>query len=279
MNSPTLTGRATQMGVFLGTAAYMAPEQARGKPVDTRADIWAFGAVLFEMLTSRRAFAREEITDTIVSVISKEPDRPALPSSTPVSVRPLLRRCLDKDPKRRLRDIGEARLALSGAFETTAPQTTAMAPLPTPRGRLVWMAALAVAGVVIIAFAIPTVRHLREPAPPERAPIRLSFSRPCGTTLTNAGRPVLTMSPDGTKVVLTSDYQLYVRKLDAAEAEPAAGTESTGLTSPLFLPGRSVGHVLLGRFPQEDTRRWRCRRRGGLSARARDTGRCPARSA
>jgi hypothetical protein len=147
--SPTITTPAmTQAGMILGTAAYMSPEQARGKTVDKRADIWAFGAVLFEMLTGKRAFAGEDITETIVSVISKEPDWPALPPSTSALARLLLRRCLDKEPKRRLRDIGEARLALEGAFEAAALQTTTTT--SAPRGQLVWWATAAVLAVLAI---------------------------------------------------------------------------------------------------------------------------------
>ena len=108
-------------GRCAGNVAYMAPEQARGKTVDRRADIWAFGCVLYEMLTGRRAFPGVDVTDTIVSVVSNEPDWLALPALTSPSVRSVLRRCLDKDSKRRLRDIGEARLALQGAFETALP--------------------------------------------------------------------------------------------------------------------------------------------------------------
>ncbi len=165
----------TQAGLILGTAAYMAPEQARGKTVDKRADIWAFGCVLFEMLTGKRAFPGEDVTDTIVSVLSKEPEWSALPSPTSASVRSLLRRCLDKDPKQRLRDIGEARLALDGAFETGASQPAAAT--SSPSGRLAWMAALAVAVVVIVAMAVPTVRHFRE-TPPAQLSGRFNVSLP-----------------------------------------------------------------------------------------------------
>jgi len=112
-NSPTLTARATQLGVILGTAAYMSPEQARGKPVDKRTDIWAFGCVLFEMLAGKRAFAGETVSDTLAAVLKTDPDWTALPEATPASLRNLLRRCLDRDVKQRLRDIGEARVAVS----------------------------------------------------------------------------------------------------------------------------------------------------------------------
>ena len=115
MNSPTLSVHATQGGIILGTAAYMSPEQARGKPVDKRADIWAFGAVLFEMLTGQRAFKGDDISEVIASVLRDTPDVQTLPDATPPAVRRLLARCLERDPKLRLRDIGEARVALSEA--------------------------------------------------------------------------------------------------------------------------------------------------------------------
>jgi eukaryotic-like serine/threonine-protein kinase len=110
--SPTLTRMATQAGFILGTAAYMSPEQAKGKPVDRRADIWAFGCVLYEMLTGKMAFGGETVTDTLAAVVRAEPDWSLLPAGTPLRVRVLLQRCLRKDPKQRLRDIGDARIAL-----------------------------------------------------------------------------------------------------------------------------------------------------------------------
>ena len=113
MNSPTLTARATEAGVILGTAAYMSPEQARGKAVDKRTDIWAFGALLFEMLTGRRAFDGETVSDTLASVLRSDPDWSLVPATVPPHVRALVARCLERDVSRRLRDIGEARLALT----------------------------------------------------------------------------------------------------------------------------------------------------------------------
>jgi serine/threonine protein kinase len=119
--SPTITSPAmTQVGVILGTAVYMAPEQARGKPVDKRADIWAFGAVLYEMLTGQRAFGGEDVTVTLARVVEREPDLTLLPATTPARVRQVLRVCLQKDPKQRGGDMAAIRLALEGAFETPA---------------------------------------------------------------------------------------------------------------------------------------------------------------
>jgi serine/threonine protein kinase len=127
--SPTLSLQMTQAGMILGTAAYMAPEQARGKPVDKRADIWAFGAVLYELLTGGTLFGGgETISDSLAAVITKEPDWTALPANTPLRVRRLLQRCLRKDPKQRLRDIGDARLALDEPEETLAKPSSVRRP-------------------------------------------------------------------------------------------------------------------------------------------------------
>ena len=109
---PTVTSDGTRAGMILGTAAYMSPEQARGHPVDKRTDIWAFGCVVYEMLTGRLAFPGGTVSDTIVSILDREPDWQALPEATPPRVRQLLRRCLEKDPGRRLRDIGDANIEL-----------------------------------------------------------------------------------------------------------------------------------------------------------------------
>ena len=156
--SPTLTAAATQMGVIMGTAAYMSPEQARGKPVDKRADIWAFGAVLFEMLTGRPLFEAADISEMLASVVLKEPDLSAVGPDTPVALQSLLRRCLVKDPKRRLRDIGEARLVFeidrteaeaSGAHSRLASDT-AGAGLPSQKVKR-WRIAVALMALLVVA--------------------------------------------------------------------------------------------------------------------------------
>ena len=135
-SSPTVSIGPTHAGMILGTAAYMSPEQAKGRPVDRRADIWAFGCVLYEMLTGEKAFHGETVSDVLASVITKEPDWARLPSNSPPTVKKLLRRCLDKDSKRRLRDIGEARIAIeeylgNPAAETPEPAHEAARPTST----------------------------------------------------------------------------------------------------------------------------------------------------
>ena len=131
--SPTITTPAmTQAGMILGTAAYMSPEQAKGRAVDKRTDVWAFGAVLYEMLTGRRAFEGEDVSDTLAHILMKEPDWSALPATVPAAVVTVMRRCLQRDRKQRVRDIGDVSLALEGAFETAAPQTTGTLAQPAP---------------------------------------------------------------------------------------------------------------------------------------------------
>lgn len=154
-NSPTISAMATQVGIIMGTAAYMSPEQARGKTVDRRADIWAFGCVLYEMLTGKRAFEGETVSDVLAAVITKDPDWNALPESIPASIRTLLRRCLDKDPKRRLQAVGEARIAIEETLEGDAGAELALpagaqqsARLPPRRRALPW---LIVGGLMLFA--------------------------------------------------------------------------------------------------------------------------------
>lgn len=147
----SLTAVATQMGMVIGTAAYMSPEQARGKPVDKRADIWAFGVVLYEMLTGARPFQDEDVSLTLASVMKSDVDAKTLPPDVPAAVRPVLRRCLEKDPTERIRDIGDVRLAMAGAFETsvtTSSESGAATPL-----RL-WQRPAAALGIPLMAVLV-----------------------------------------------------------------------------------------------------------------------------
>src|SRR5579872_4427823 len=204
-DSPTISMAATQAGVILGTAAYMAPEQARGKRVDSRADIWAFGVVLYELITGQRLFKGEDLTDTLASVVKEHPDL----SAVPPRVRRLLETCLQKDPKKRLQAIGDMRLVLDGA--TSAPS-----------GSRTEMVAWIVAGVAILAGAGLALVHFRETLAPERS-LRLSIPLP-----ENAAPAFLEISPDGKRVVLSMARdgigQLYLRSLDSGELQPLSGT-------------------------------------------------------
>jgi serine/threonine protein kinase len=169
--SPTITSPAmTRAGMILGTAAYMAPEQARGRAVDKRADIWAFGAVLYEMLTGTRAFPGEDVTDTIVAVMSKEPDFAALPADVPARVSQALRLCLRKDPKQRVGDMRDVRLVLEGAFENAAPPSS-QATTASSRGRWPWMVAFAVASLVAVALLWARANTLVAQRPSRTAPV------------------------------------------------------------------------------------------------------------
>ena len=150
--SPTLSLHATQAGMILGTAAYMSPEQARGKVVDKRADIWAFGAVLFEMLTGKRAFPGEDITDTLAAVVRSEPDWSLVPGTVSPMLLVFLRRCLQKDLKQRIGDIHDVRLALEGAFEIAAAPTAVSVERPQPapwRRALPWAAGIVTGGLLV----------------------------------------------------------------------------------------------------------------------------------
>ena len=148
MTSPA----ATRMGVILGTAAYMSPEQARGKPVDKRTDIWAFGCVLYEMLTGKRAFDGDDVSDSLANILKTDPDWGALPPETPTAVRRLLQRCLEKDPKRRFHDIADARLDLAEPEPGAAVAPTVTRSRRTTLERIAWLLVVStLAGLLVLA--------------------------------------------------------------------------------------------------------------------------------
>ncbi|MBI1876488.1 MAG: serine/threonine protein kinase, partial [Acidobacteria bacterium] len=161
--SPTMTAAATRAGVILGTAAYMSPEQARGKTVDKRTDIWAFGCVLYEMLTGRRAFAGDDVSDTLAAILRGEPDWKLLARS-PAGMVTLLRRCLEKDPQRRLRDIADVRVWIDEAVASPAAEDSSTASLARRRERMAWTLC-AVAATGLAALAVPATLYLRASAP------------------------------------------------------------------------------------------------------------------
>jgi Tol biopolymer transport system component len=226
-SSPTMTIAATQAGMIMGTAAYMSPEQAAGKPVDKRADIWSFGVVLLEMLTGERLFDGETISHTLAAVLTKEPDL----QQVPVKARRLLQSCLQKDPRRRLRDIGDMELLLA----KSEPATTA----PT-RSRLAitgWVAA----GVLLLAAAALAFIHFRETPPAETA-LRLSVPLP-----DNVGVGYLALSPDGRIVAIAGGGKLWLRALDSFELRPLSNTANA--RHPFWSPdGRSLGFSADGKL-------------------------------
>ena len=243
LESPTITARATQMGTILGTAAYMAPEQAKGKPVDKRADIWAFGCVLYEMLTGRRAFSGEDVSDTMALVLTKEPEWSALPPNVPAPLARLVRRCLQKDPKRRLADIGDARLELEDAASAeVAPMGPSSAAVP--RWRLApWILAAAIGLTLLVAIVLWAPWRSQRP----RGVVRLSTHIGAGVSLAPVtGGSSVVVSPKGDVLVFsagkerTSRPSLWVRRLDQLTAVELAGTE--GAVSPFVSPdGHWIG--------------------------------------
>ena len=224
--SPTISRMATQQGVLLGTAAYMSPEQAKAKPADRRADIWAFGCVLYEMLTGKVAFPGDSVTDTLAGVIRAEPDWSQLPSATPMRVRVLLQRCLQKDPKERLQAIGDARIALnevlSGAPDLAPVGRAEAAVVPLWSRALPWAALAACLTVALVALAF--VHFRGKPAPPAHV-YRYDIATPDPRNLRGA------LSPDGTRLVFSSGLgtpnRLWLRRMDSLEAHPIEGTEGT----------------------------------------------------
>ncbi len=261
-SSPTMTAAATQAGVVLGTAAYMSPEQARGKSVDKRADIWAFATVLYEMLTGRKAFEGETVSDTLAAVLTKEPDWSALPAETPASVRRVLRRCLDRDPKTRIHDIADARLELDEPPAAAGrPGADPVPELPRP-------------GLGVARRPRSRARG-RRPAGgwrcgprPTAAPPRVDRLTPSpfpeGEQIPFDDSPVLDLSRDGDRLVFIGERdgqrQLYVRSRDRIEPKPVAGTE--GAYSPFFSPdGQWIGFFADGKAEEDPGLRRRRRSR------------------
>ena len=246
--SPTLTSPAlmTGVGMILGTAAYMSPEQARGKAVDKRADIWAFGTVLYEMVTGRRAFDADDISATLAFVITKEPDWTALPAATPVPIRRLLRRCMEKDPKRRVPDIAVARIEIDDALTTPAFDADSASALRAgaPHGR--WRRVLPFVAVSILA-AVAGMLVTRVVTRPSQTPsprlTRFAITLPAAETLGfSFNDRDLALSPDGTRLVYTAgaQAQLMVRPLDRLDALPVAGIANA--RAPFVSPdGRWIG--------------------------------------
>jgi eukaryotic-like serine/threonine-protein kinase len=239
--SPTITAGATEEGTILGTAAYMSPEQARGKPVDKRADIWAFGCVLYEMLTGRPAFEGNSLADILGAVVKSEPDWNALPRATPRLVRSLIRRCLQKDAARRLHDIADARLEIQEAVAEpeTPPDAVPQTAARSPRA-IAWIVAAACAAAAVVVL----VRFDRAEVP-SRFLTRLELTLPAGVE-PYIGPSAMAFSPDGTLFAFvgigSGIRQLYVRGLDEFDALPVGGT--TSATAAFFSPdGRSIAVI------------------------------------
>ncbi len=251
--SPTGRLSGTRDGLILGTAAYMSPEQARGQRVDKRSDIWAFGCVLYEMLTGRSAFPGATVTDTLAAILEREPDWTTLPAATPASVRKLLRRCLEKETTRRLHDIADARLDLEE--ELTEPAGAAAVGAPTPvrrtHERLLWVVALVVA---VAAGAAGSLWYTSGPGGQARDVARvlvgitpadqLRAATDLPFDLGHLSRSAIALAPDGRTLVFSAvrgdRQQLYARTWDQLDAVPISGTE--GAANPFLSPdGKWVG--------------------------------------
>jgi Tol biopolymer transport system component len=241
--SPTLTSFGTRAGVILGTASYMSPDQARGRLVDKRTDVWSFGCVLFELLTGRQAFHGETVTDTLTDILHRDPDWSALPANTPASIHRLLRRCLDRGVHQRLRDIGDARIEIAEARRGEETGEFATTRSGRARRRLGWAVALATTAGLVLGV-VATALMLRRP----------ELSAPSGVTRLEIG-PVplawapgseVAVSPDGARIVYSARHedstQLFLRPIDQLDAQPIPGT--VGARMPFFSPdGEWVGFV------------------------------------
>jgi len=236
--SPTMTTPAmTQIGMLLGTPAYMSPEQARGKAVDKRTDIWAFGVVVFEMLTGHRPFSGDTVSDTLASILGMDPNWRALPATVPMDLRRLLRRCLEKDPKRRLQAIGDARIQIDDLVSGAREESVGSAVSPRlPWQRVMpWAAAGGLAVVLMIVLWAPW-RNTGQPTQPLQVSAELGAD---AWLVTDQGAAAV-LSPAGTTLAFVAQEstggrpQLYVRSLDQLQATRLAGT--AGADSPFFSP-------------------------------------------
>jgi Tol biopolymer transport system component len=240
-NSPTLLS-GSMAGIILGTAAYMSPEQASGKTVDKRTDLWAFGVVLLEMLTGRPVFEGETVSHVLAAVLTKDPDWSALPAKTPTPIRRLLRRCLEKDRKRRLDSATAARLEIEDALTPTAEITPAGAASPAASSHLAWMiAAVAVVAALALGFI-----HFRE-KPPDEPTLRYTMSTPA------LFYPAVAISPNGRYLAIAdftgvrADQALFIRPLDALQVQRIPETE--GAAVPFWSPdSRYIGFVARGKL-------------------------------
>ena len=233
-HSPTLTLQATQEGVILGTAAYMSPEQAKGRAADKRSDVWAFGCVFYEMLTATGPFSADDLSETLAYVITREPDWTRLPDDVPAAVRALLKRCLDKDRKTRIADISTARYVMDEATDVAHPGVATHLPPGASRSAILPLAGAA----IVIAAALATWAILRPRVAPPQPPMRLSVELGADMAVAPLGANIQ-ISPDGQTLAFVGQRdggvtQLYVRRLDQLQATMLAGTDDAN--NPFFSP-------------------------------------------
>ncbi|HZB26494.1 MAG TPA: protein kinase, partial [Vicinamibacterales bacterium] len=250
LHTSTATSPAnTSAGMILGTVPYMSPEQARGRTIDKRSDIWAFGCVLYEMLAGRRAFAGETASDVLAAILNIEPDWSALPPALPPPVHRLLRRCFEKDPKNRLRDIGDARLELRSTSTADPAPPTVRQQGWHGRG-LLWFAAGAAVAAALLSIYFRSTGAREQPSDP--LPARLVVTLPADLTLALRPGSAVALAPDGRRLVFTArkangPVQLYVRALDRYESVVIPGTDDA--SHPFFSPdGRWIGFFAGGKL-------------------------------
>src|SRR5262245_58316211 len=242
--SPTLTTpAATQAGVILGTAAYMSPEQVKGVGVDKRSDVWSFGCVLYEMLTGRRAFFEVDVAETLASVLRGEVDWSRIPSELSPTIRAFLMRCLIRDPRQRLHEIADMRLALQGVFEIAIPpRTSDTVASSTP----LWRRALPVAAAVAItAIVAGFTTWTFAPKPPALLVSRLHMTLPQGHPFYFNGRHLVAISPDGSNVAYTAGQGLWLHPIDQLDARRVPGAELEA-RSPFFVCDRAENGYVAG---------------------------------
>ena len=240
----------TQIGMILGTAAYMSPEQAKGRPADKRSDVWAFGCVLYEMLTGQRAFADDDVSETLASVLKSDPDWTRIPPDVPQAIRTLIQRCLVKDRRQRVSDISAAKFILSELNSIGTPLSSEATSTAAARPRSRWQQVLPpAAAAALTALIVGTGSWTFWPV--SRPPVVAQFSFPLseGQSLSGTARAV-TISPDGTRMIYAANSRLYLRSIGELEAHAIPGTEGPtvlGLLNPMFSPdGQSVAYFSQG---------------------------------
>ncbi len=229
-HSPTLTAAgATRDGLILGTAAYMSPEQARGKALDKRTDIWAFGCVLYECLTGRQIFSGDTVSDTVAAILTRAPDLDTLPVETPFRIRELLRRCLQKDAKQRLHDIADARLEIEESIAHPGASASAVAGSPLAGSSWSRLLPWGIAALLLLAYALQNWRSFVSSGTSAQPTVRLAFNLPPGTSFSGAAWPLFVFTPDGNRMIFAAEKdgvsQLYLRRMDQWEATPIRGAE------------------------------------------------------
>jgi len=236
--SPTMSRHATEAGTIMGTAAYMSPEQARGKKVDKRADIWSFGVVFYEMLSGAGLFAGESVSDTLAAVLTRDPDWTGLPAETPDALRVLLRRCLERDSRKRLHDIADARITLDDPLAMRSAESGA--------GRWnQWTVGLGTVALLATAFA--AWAWVRPRPSPDGPTARFALPYSSDASIQDEHGSPVALSPDGTSVISVGRQQLYLRRLDQIDAVPIPNTGDG--TQPFFSPdGQSLGFHAQGKL-------------------------------